>query len=77
MRNCRKQAKTIFTAFSLDVTSDGDVKLTHDGPVILGGTITFKAELVDSDGQTPSGTFIYTWRDNALKEHYYKVSILI
>lgn len=53
--------------------SEGDVKLTHDGPVVLGGTITFKAELVDSDGQTPSGKFMYTWADNAIKQHTHQV----
>ncbi|XP_031787515.1 A-agglutinin anchorage subunit isoform X2 [Nasonia vitripennis] len=52
--------------------SDADVRLTHDGPAVLGSTITFKAELVDSDGRAPSGSFQYTWRDNAVEQHYYE-----
>lgn len=55
------------------VSADGDLRLTHDGPVVLGGTITFKADVIDSEGKTPSGSFIYTWKDNALEQHVYKV----
>ncbi|XP_011496723.1 PREDICTED: uncharacterized protein LOC105361295 isoform X2 [Ceratosolen solmsi marchali] len=57
-------------------TSDRDVRLTHDGPVVLGGIITFRADLLDSDGQAPSGSFIYTWKDNALDQHFYQTATI-
>ncbi|XP_076756930.1 uncharacterized protein LOC143427022 [Xylocopa sonorina] len=47
------------------------VTLSHDGPVVLGGTITFKADLFDND-RRPSGSFKYAWSDNALTPHVYE-----
>lgn len=49
-----------------------NVTLSHDGPVVLGGTITFRADLFEN-GERPSGTFKYKWRDNALNPHEYEV----
>ncbi|XP_049854594.1 uncharacterized protein LOC126335396 isoform X2 [Schistocerca gregaria] len=45
------------------------VTLSHNGPVVLGANITFKAELFDVLGDAPSGTFLFLWRDNALPQH--------
>lgn len=53
-----------------------NITLTHDGPVVLGGTITFKADFFEN-GRKPKGTFKYEWRDNAMPPHEYKVSIFI
>lgn len=64
---------TLVTFLILQVAAcDGDVRLTHDGPVVLGGIITFKADLLNSNGRTPSGNFIYTWKDNAVDQHSYQ-----
>ncbi|XP_069695665.1 uncharacterized protein [Periplaneta americana] len=46
------------------------VTLSHNGPVVLGANITFKAELFSSYGTSPTGTFRFRWRDNALPPHY-------
>ncbi|XP_034181551.1 uncharacterized protein LOC117604987 isoform X1 [Osmia lignaria lignaria] len=48
-----------------------NVTLSHDGPVVLGGTITFRADLFEN-GERPSGTFKYKWKDNALTPHEYE-----
>ncbi|CAD1472629.1 unnamed protein product, partial [Heterotrigona itama] len=56
--------------------ADYNIVLTHDGPVVLGGTITFKADIF-SNNERPSGTFKYKWRDNALNPHEYEVSFLV
>lgn len=50
--------------------------MTHDGPVVLGGTITFKADIFDN-GIRPSETFRYKWSDNALIPHIYEVSFFL
>ncbi|XP_058791521.1 uncharacterized protein LOC131664447 [Phymastichus coffea] len=47
----------------------GDVKLTSDGPAVLGSVVTFKAEVVDSNGEVPPGKFGFTWHDDALRPH--------
>lgn len=64
-----------FVARRFAVTADY-VKLSHDGPVVLGGTITFRADLYDGD-ERPQGFFRYTWRDNSLMKHEYQVGIMI
>ncbi|XP_076162058.1 uncharacterized protein LOC143144014 isoform X2 [Ptiloglossa arizonensis] len=51
--------------------ADYNITLSHDGPVVLGGTITFKVDIYKENGERPSGTFKYTWRDNALPPHEY------
>lgn len=48
-----------------------NITLTHDGPVVLGGIITFKADIFENDNR-PSGTFKYKWSDNALNPHIYE-----
>lgn len=58
------------------VTADY-VKLSHDGPVVLGGTITFRADLYESQGIPPKGIFQYTWQDNSLIKHEHQVGIII
>ncbi|XP_015187293.1 PREDICTED: uncharacterized protein LOC107072128 isoform X2 [Polistes dominula] len=45
------------------------VVLSHNGPVVLDGTITIKADLYKSDGSRPSGSFRYVWTDDALIPH--------
>ncbi|XP_014472594.1 PREDICTED: uncharacterized protein LOC106743348 [Dinoponera quadriceps] len=55
----------------LQVTADY-VKLSHDGPVVLGGTITFRADLYGDDGERPRGIFNYKWQDNSLENHKYQ-----
>ncbi|PNF42397.1 hypothetical protein B7P43_G02554 [Cryptotermes secundus] len=46
------------------------VTLSDNGPVVLGANITFKAELFTSYGTSPSGTFRFRWRDNAIPAHF-------
>ncbi|OAD58448.1 hypothetical protein WN48_11102 [Eufriesea mexicana] len=48
-----------------------NITLSHDGPVVLGGTIIFKADLF-ANGERPSGIFKYKWSDNALDSHVYE-----
>ncbi|KYM94803.1 hypothetical protein ALC62_14398, partial [Cyphomyrmex costatus] len=47
------------------------VQLSHNGPVVLGGMITFRADLY-RDGNRPNGTFNYIWNDNSLMKHKYE-----
>ncbi|XP_051171203.1 uncharacterized protein LOC127288042 isoform X2 [Leptopilina boulardi] len=42
------------------------VKLSGNGPVVLGGSITFKADLYNKDGSRPHSTYRYQWSDNGL-----------
>ncbi|XP_011172773.2 uncharacterized protein LOC105205181 [Solenopsis invicta] len=56
----------------LQVTARDYIKLSHDGPVVLGGTITFRADLYSEDGQRSKGTFRYKWSDNSLMRHTYQ-----
>ncbi|XP_012148190.1 uncharacterized protein LOC100879796 isoform X2 [Megachile rotundata] len=60
-----------YILFICQVNAEYTVTLSHDGPVVLGGTITFKADLFE-DGERPSGTFKYAWKDNALTPHEYE-----
>ncbi|KYQ56453.1 hypothetical protein ALC60_04530 [Trachymyrmex zeteki] len=55
----------------LQVTAKDYVQLSHDGPVVLGGTITFRAD-VYRDGKRPKETFRYIWKDNSLMKHNYE-----
>ncbi|KOC65829.1 hypothetical protein WH47_10291 [Habropoda laboriosa] len=48
-----------------------NITLSHNGPVVLGGTISFKADIFYND-ERPSGTFKYKWSDNALIPHIYE-----
>ncbi|KAI4487049.1 hypothetical protein M0802_012072 [Mischocyttarus mexicanus] len=54
--------------FSL-VHSSMHVVLSHNGPVVLDGTITIKADLYYADGSRPFGSFKYIWTDDALIPH--------
>nr|CAD7426704.1 unnamed protein product [Timema monikensis] len=45
------------------------VTLSHNGPVVRGANITFKAELFNAYGEPPSGTFRFRWQDNAIPRH--------
>lgn len=56
----------------LQVTAIKNVTLSHDGPVVLGGTITFRADLYKENGERPSGTFKYKWADDAFIPHRYE-----
>ncbi|KAK0072889.1 hypothetical protein PV325_010644 [Microctonus aethiopoides] len=51
---------------------DGGVILTHDGPTVQGGIITFRADLYYKDGTRPSGQYNYKWRDNAIPIHTFE-----
>lgn len=63
--------------FSVAVNAEEcNITLTHDGPVVLGGTITFKADIF-INGERPSGQFKYKFEDNSLTHHEYEVGILI
>ncbi|KAH0951978.1 hypothetical protein HN011_005159 [Eciton burchellii] len=54
----------------LQVAARDYVTLTHDGPIVLGGTINFKADLY-RNGEPPKGdSFSYKWSDNTLKHKY-------
>ena len=55
--------------------NDYYVKLSHDGPVVLGGSITFRADVFGRDGSRPKLKFIYKWSDNAFNKHQYEVNI--
>ncbi|XP_070160443.1 uncharacterized protein [Polyergus mexicanus] len=57
----------------LQVTATDYVKLSHDGPTILGATITFRADLYTGDNKRPHGTYKYKWMDNTLMKHEYEV----
>ncbi|KAL0130602.1 hypothetical protein PUN28_002323 [Cardiocondyla obscurior] len=56
----------------LQVFAKDYIKLSHDGPVVLGGTITFRADLYDENGERPKGTFKYEWSDDSLMKHKYQ-----
>ncbi|KAJ8682765.1 hypothetical protein QAD02_018557 [Eretmocerus hayati] len=55
--------------------ADPRVELTHDGPVVRGGNITFRAELRNRDGSKPSGSFIYKWKDDAHDGNEYQFQV--
>ncbi|XP_067007546.2 uncharacterized protein [Anabrus simplex] len=46
------------------------VTLSHNGPVVSGANITLKAELFNIYDQSPNGTFSYSWKDNAIAQHF-------
>ncbi|KAG7209606.1 hypothetical protein KM043_011263 [Ampulex compressa] len=48
------------------------VKLTHDGPIVLGATITFRADLYDNNNNPPIGVFKYKWEDSVFRSHKYQ-----
>jgi hypothetical protein len=61
-----------------DVSGDSYyIDLTHNGPVVLGATITFKAVLYNSYGENPSGNFEFVWRDNGIPKHSHDVSFYL
>ncbi|XP_026276701.1 uncharacterized protein LOC113205333 isoform X2 [Frankliniella occidentalis] len=45
------------------------VWITDNGPIVQGGSISFQAELLCSDGSRPEGSFRYYWKDNTLESH--------
>lgn len=51
------------------------VKLTHDGPTVQGGSITFKAEVFPSDDWIAIESYTYRWNDNGQGNHHYEVNI--
>lgn len=75
MRTVHFYSNILWTIFYLlQVDAFDHVTLIHDGPVILGGTITFRADLYNENGERPSGTYKYKWQDNALTPHEYETS---
>lgn len=75
MSICDTQNTYIALSCIFSVIAKDYVKLSHDGPVVLGGTITFRADLYTDDGKRPRGTFRYKWTDNSLTKHKYQVII--
>ncbi|CAK9814189.1 hypothetical protein ANTPLA_LOCUS8104 [Anthophora plagiata] len=63
---------TLFT-YQVNAFKKYNITLSHDGPVVLGGTISFKADIFEND-ERPSGTFKYKWSDNALTPHVYETN---
>ncbi|XP_078051080.1 uncharacterized protein LOC144477303 isoform X2 [Augochlora pura] len=61
----------IFSTFPVNA-DEYNVTLTDDGPTVLGGTITFKANFFEENGMKPTGPFKYYWRDNAIPSHEYE-----
>lgn len=51
------------------------VELTNNAPVVVGATVSFKAELFDNYGQkTNTGSyFLFSWEDDAMPRHTGKV----
>ncbi|XP_043479372.1 uncharacterized protein LOC122509402 isoform X2 [Leptopilina heterotoma] len=48
------------------------VQLSGNGPVVLGGSITFRADIYNKDGSKPHSKYRYQWSDNALyNRHQY------
>lgn len=45
------------------------LKLSNNGPIVRGGTISFKAVLYNNDGTLASGSFKFVWNDNAIPSH--------
>ncbi|KAL6262341.1 hypothetical protein P5V15_007432 [Pogonomyrmex californicus] len=73
MRTARFYCHLVWSAwFFLQVIARDYVLLSHDGPVVLGGTITFRADLFTDNGKRPDGTFRYKWKDNSLIRHQYE-----
>lgn len=46
-----------------------NLRISNNGPVVLGAVISFKAELLDDYEQPAAGTYCYKWRDNAIPYH--------
>ncbi|XP_033214676.1 uncharacterized protein LOC117171450 isoform X2 [Belonocnema kinseyi] len=61
----------IFGSLQVIANNDYYVKLSHDGPVVLGGSITFRADVFARDGSRPHFKFIYEWSDNAFRGHHF------
>lgn len=51
--------------------------MTHDGPGVQGGSITFKAEVHPSDDFFPITSYTYIWRDDGMGDHKYEVNIIL
>lgn len=46
------------------------VVINSNAPVVQGGVITFSAKLrISGSHKEPEGTFIFEWKDNALRPH--------
>ncbi|XP_075231572.1 uncharacterized protein LOC142330268 [Lycorma delicatula] len=68
-------AKTILILFvfycCLNLVKCLFVELSNDAPVVLGATVNFRAQLLDSYGQnvSPDSYFTFHWIDNAMPPH--------
>lgn len=54
-------------------TANKVVKLSSNGPIVQGGTITFEAIALNNDVPA-TGKFEFLWKDNAIPSHEKKVS---
>ena len=54
-----------FAAFGFDY----EVKISNNGPAVLGANITFIAELRKKDGKLPNEEYRYKWKDNLNPQH--------
>lgn len=50
-------------------STDYQVILSSNDPVIQGAQVSFTAILLTTDGSHPEGKFEYQWRDNAIFPH--------
>ncbi|XP_028131618.1 uncharacterized protein LOC114327269 [Diabrotica virgifera virgifera] len=64
----RKTVIVVILNIILQVSGDYDIMLTHDGPIIKGGTIHFTA-VVTSNDQPVLETLKFVWMDNGIPQH--------
>ncbi|XP_054282107.1 uncharacterized protein LOC129000137 isoform X2 [Macrosteles quadrilineatus] len=58
--------------FLLSIVSSGyawRVSLTSNAPVVIGGTVQFRAEITEDNGHHASGEYQFRFRDNAIPQH--------
>lgn len=51
------------------------ISLSANAPVVVGGTVSFRASLTDDYGKIPGGSYQYKWTDNAIPAHTLTVSM--
>jgi len=51
------------------VLADDYVVITGDDKLVLGATLSLKAEVFKSAGYPASGEFEFNWEDNAIPQH--------
>lgn len=66
----------MFIVSTVSAFHDYHVRISNDGPAVIGANITFTAELFDEDGNRPVGIYTYRWRDNLYPQHAAEVLII-